>query len=122
MSDYSMKDSLCPNPSMGPHGSMVNVMADSMMLRHMDQAHAIPGKFSWNSDNTECWFAPDSMMRPLTQHMIHMGSELMDMLARRMGNTGVMDGHTDGMMRNEMLLHFSTLDTTQAGGGHSGHH
>lgn len=122
MSEVSMSDSLCPNPVMGAHGSMMNIMTDSTLMRHMDQAHSIKGKFSWNSDSTRCYFTPDSMMTPRTLYMIHMGGEMMDMLEQRVGDTSMMTGHGSGMMRKEMMLHFTTLDTTSGGGGHDGHH
>jgi hypothetical protein len=122
INERAMADSLCPDSAMMPHETMMSVMADSTIMHHMDVVHSTPGRFSWNADSTECYFRPDSLMMPRTQYMIHMGTEMMQMMERRMGNMGMMDGHGSGMMRNEMVLHFVTMDTTRAGGGHGGHH
>jgi hypothetical protein len=122
MSELSMSDSLCPTPVMGLHGSMTDIMADSTMMRHMDQAHSIRGTFSWNADSTKCRLVPDSMMVPRTLYMVHMGGEMMDMLKQRIGDVGIMTGHGSGMMSRDMVVHFSTLDTTGGGGGHDSHH
>ncbi len=122
ISDRMMADSLCPDSSMMSHGGMGNVMMDSTMMRHMGQVHATTGRFTWNGDNTECYFRPDSMMTSRTQYMIHMGAEMMQMMRNRMGEMGMMGGHGSGMMQDDMMLHFVTMDTTGTGGGHGGHH
>ncbi len=122
ISERMMADSLCPDSSsMMSHGGMGNVMTDSSMMRHMGQVHAARGRFTWNGDSTECYFRPDSMMTPRTQYMIHMGPEMMQMMRNRMGEMGMMGGHGFGMMQDDMMLHFATMDTSNTGGGH-GHH
>lgn len=120
ISERMMADSLCHDSSMMPHGGMSNIMMDSSMMRHMGQIHATRGMFTWNGDSTECYFRPDSMMTPQTQYMIHMGPEMMRMVRNRMGEMGMMGGHGIGMMQDDMMFHFTTLDTTD--GGHGGHH
>lgn len=120
ISQQAMADSLCPDSTMMPHGGMMNVMGDSSMMRHMTQVHEVRGRFSWIGDNTVCYFRPDSNMAPRTQYMIHMGREMIQMMEQRMGNMGMMGGHGTGAMSNDMMYHFTTLDTT--GGGHAGHH
>lgn len=121
ISERAMADSLCPDSSMMSHGGMGNVMMDSSMMRHMGQFHATRGRFTWNGDSTECYLRPDSMMTPRTQYMIHMGPDIMQMMRSRMGDMGMMTGHGSGMMQDDMMLHFATMDTSGTGGGH-GHH
>ncbi len=118
ISQQAMADSLCPDSTMLSHGGMMTIMADSSMMRHMDQVHAARGRFTWSGDSTLCTFRPDSMMTPRMQYMIHMGGEMMQMLERRMGSMGMMDGHGTGMMSNDMMYHFATMDTTGSGHGH----
>lgn len=121
ISERMMADSLCPDSSMMPHGGMSGVMMDSSMMRHMGQVHATRGRFTWNGDTTECYFRPDSMMTPRTQYMIHMGSAMMQMMRGRMSEMGTMSGHGSGMMQDDMMFHFVTMDTSGTGGGHHGH-
>lgn len=121
ISERSMADSLCPDTTMMGHGGMGNVMMDSSMMRHMSQVHAMPGRFTWNGNSTQCYFMPDSLMTPLTTYMIHIGPEMMQMMRRRMSDMGAMGGHGSGAMQDDMILHFATMDTSGTGGGH-GHH
>lgn len=121
ISERSMADSLCPDTTMMGHGGMNGVMTDSSMMHHMGQVHATPGRFTWNGSNTQCYFTPDSLMTPLTTYMIHTGPEMMQMMRARMGDMGTMGGHGFGMMQNDMMFHFVTIDTSGTGGGH-GHH
>ena len=120
VSESALANSLCPDPSMPPHGSMSSIMGDPVLMRHIDQYHSTHGTFSWNGPGTECAFRPDFMMTPLTPYMIHMGGEMMSMMSQRLGDLGKMGGHGAGQMSNDMMFHFTTLDTT--GGGHGGHH
>lgn len=122
ISERAMADSLCPDSLMMSHGGMSNAMMDSSMMRHYGQVHATRGRFTWNGDSTMCTFRPDSMMAPRTQYMIHMGREMMQMMRNRMGDMGMMGGHGSGMMQDDMMLHFATMDTSGTGGGHGGHH
>lgn len=104
----------CPDPTMGSHGGMDAVMANSDMLRHMGEFHSMPGHYDWNADGTSCTFAPDSLMRPQTRYMVHMSSTMIEMM-QQMGGTmmgGVMNGAGD------MMVHFRTVSADE----HSGHH
>ena len=120
ISEYDMTSAPCPDSAMGPHGTMSMVMSDSTMVRHMDDFHATGGSFTWNQAGTESAFQPDSMMRPQTRYMVHLGREMVQMMESRMGSMGGMAGHGSGMMAADMMVHFTTMDTT--GGGHEGHH
>lgn len=123
ISERAMADSLCPVSPMMGHGNMMGSMADSSKMHHLDQYHMTKGKFIWNSDSTQCTFKPDSMMMPKTQYMMHIDRDMTQMMEQRMSGMGMMGGHGTGMMSGEMMLHFTTLDTTQTGGsGHDGHH
>jgi hypothetical protein len=122
ISERDMADSLCPVSQMMGHGNMTMTMMDSGKMHHLDQVHSTHGRFSWNSDSTRCTFAADSMMAPRTQYMMHLGHEMMEMIERRVGSMKMMSGHGTGMMSDEMMFHFSTIDTTSTGGGHNGHH
>jgi hypothetical protein len=122
ISESDMADSTCPvNMAMG-HGNMDMAMGDSSMMDHLDEYHSTGGRFYWNGDNTECTFQPDSMMQSGMRYMVHMGSEMIQMMEDRMGDMGMMGGHGSGMMSADMMLHFQTIDTTAVGSGHDGHH
>ncbi len=114
ISERALADSGCPDAGRLSHPDMAHCMADSAMMRHLDAYHAVRGRFSWNPAGTVCTFRPDSMMTPSTRHMIHMGTEMMSLVA----GGGMMQGHGSGMMGGHMVLHFSTLDAA----GHDGHH
>lgn len=130
ISERDMADSLCPaGDSMGHgmmdmgmmgHGMMDSTMMDSTMMNHFITRHNTRGKFQWNSNNTQCTFSPDSMLMPNMQYMIHMGREMMQMMESRAGDMNMMSGHGSGMMSNDMMYHFRTMDTTQNGGGGHG--
>jgi len=122
ISEKDMADSNCALSTTMAHGTMSDSMADSSMMLHMDQYHATAGTFIWNDDSTLCTFRPDSMMASKIQYMIHLGRELTQVLQSRMGSMAMMGGHGIGAMADDMMFHFSTLDTTQQGGGHFGHH
>ena len=118
VSQRAMADSLCPVDTTMRHGMMTFAMMDSMKMNHLIQQHATRGRLIWLND-TQCALRPDSLMTPRTLYMIHMGREMMQMMEQRMGSMGMMGGHGTGMMSNDMMFHFVTMDTT--GGGH-GHH
>ena len=121
VSEWAMADSLCPfSPDMN-HGNMMTAMLDSTQMHHLHQNHSTRGGFRWNNDSTVCTFKPDSMMTPKMQYMIHMGREMVEMMGSRMGEMGMMGGHGIGMMQDDMMFHFVTMDTSGTGGGH-GHH
>ena len=118
ISEIAIADSVCPDSATMEHPDMEHCMADSAMMRHLDERHATSGTFSWNAAGTECTFQPAEWMTPSTRQMIHMGRELTDMLSGSMD--GMMGGHGSGPMSGNMLLHFTTMDAS--GGGHDGHH
>lgn len=122
ISERIMADSLCPVSKSMDHGDMVNSMADSAKMRHLDQYHVTSGTFTWNSESTRCTFQPDSLMTPRTSYMLRMNREMTQMIEQRMGSMGMMGGHGTGMMSGEMMSHFFTIDTTGLGSGHGGHH
>src|SRR3990172_1782003 len=98
-----MADSLCPVSVTMDHGSMMNAMGDSAAMNHIDQYHSTPGRFTWNSDSTGCTFRSDSLLSPRTLYTIHMNREMTQMMERRLGSMGTMDGHLGGMMSAEMV-------------------
>lgn len=104
----------CPDASMGSHGSMNAVMADPVMLAHMDAVHATHGRFSWNDVGTVCTFVPDSLMRSQTRYMTHMSRSMLDMMTGMGGTMG--PGQMTGS--GDMVAHFQTITDD----GHSGHH
>ena len=120
VSESDMLGGSCPDLTMGSHGTMMDVMADSLMLRHMDDFHATGVDFQWNATGTECIVRPDSLMEPGTRYMVHMGSGMTRMMESRMGSMSGMFGHGSGSMGDDMRFHFTTMDTS--GGGHLGHH
>lgn len=123
ISEKTMADSLCPLSQTMGHGNMLDSMTDSSKMHHLDQFHMKLGKIIWSADSTQFTFKPDSMMSPKTQYMVHIDRNMTQMMEQRIGNMGMMGGHGTGMMRDEMMFHFTTLDTTQTGGGgHNGHH
>lgn len=122
ISELAMADSLCPvSDSMG-HGMMEMAMMDSMKINHLMDQHRTRGRFEWNDPGTQCTFRPDSMMMSNVRYMIHMGREMMQMMESRLGDMGMMSGHGSNMMSNDMMYHFRTMDTTNMGDGHEGHH
>ena len=117
ISDRAMTDPNCPDSTVMNHGSMEDWMADGTMMNHTNLYHSVPGRFSWNENNTMCVFQPDSMMTAVTVYMIHMGREMMNMIEARNGSG--MASHGMGTMSGDMMLHFTTMDN---GDGHAGHH
>lgn len=134
ISQKDMADSTCPVSQNMMHGDMNMAMMDTMKMNHLDQMHSIKGKFSWNSEKTQCTFTPDSMMNPNMTYMVHLGKNMMDMMNSTMSGMGNMSGSgmmggmgssTSGQMPGHMLMHFTTsqvISTTGTGSGHLGHH
>lgn len=120
ISEFDLMEAACPDSAMAPHGDMTAVMADSLMMRHMDEVHATDIAYQWNAASTECTVRPAAQMRPLTRYMVHVGREMSQMMTSGMGSMGGMNGHGSGPMATDMMFHFTTMDTT--GGGHLGHH
>lgn len=117
ISEPAIADSACPDSATMSHPDMEHCMADSAMMRHLDERHATSGSFSWNAAGTACTFRPDAWMTPTTRSMIHIGRGVTDMMGGSMD--GTMGGHGSGTMSGDMMLHFTTMD---AGSGHDGHH
>lgn len=113
LSEVDMTGS-CPVPDMSAHGSMDAIMADSTKLSHMDAYHATPGRFEWNEARTMCTFRPDSLMRPQTRYMLHLGRPMLEMLEGRGGSMG----GGPMMASGDMTSHF----TTTTADDHNGHH
>lgn len=134
ISQSQMADSLCPVSQNMNHGDMNMAMMDTMKMNHLDQNHSTPGKFTWNSNYTQCTFTPDSMMVPNMSYMVHLGKNMMDMMNSMMGNMdgmsssgmmGGMSGSTSSQLPGHRLMHFTTTEvtnTTGSGSGHLGHH
>ncbi len=116
ISERALRDPTCPEAATMSHADMEHCMADSAMMRHLDDYHATPGRFTWNPAGTVATYQPSEWMAPATRHMVHMGPEMTDMMG---GMGGMMDGHGSGSMSRHMMFHFTTMDTT---GGHDGHH
>ncbi|MBI5021756.1 MAG: hypothetical protein HZB59_09980 [Ignavibacteriales bacterium] len=122
MSARGMDDSLHPaGDSMG-YGMMNETMMDSMKMLHMMNQHRAKGKYLWNGDSTRCIFTPDSMMISGMQYMVRMGTDMVKMMENRLGDMNMMGNHGNGVMKNEMYYHFTTMDTSKVGSGHNGHH
>ncbi len=82
-------DSLDHHHLMGGH---MTVMGH--MMRWMDSA-GYHGQFHWNNDLDSCWFDPDSMMMPSSDHVIYMYGDIQD----REGHHMMMDEEEyDGRM------------------------
>jgi hypothetical protein len=122
ISEKAMADSLCPVSRTMNHGSMSGSMTDESKIGHLGQFHATRGTFSWNSETTQCTFKPNSMMVPKTQYMMYFDGDMTQMMQNRLGSMSMMAGHGAGSMGGEMMFHFTTLDITQQGSGHNGHH
>ena len=117
ISELAIADSVCPDSATMSHPDMAHCMADSAMMRHLDEVHATSGSFSWNAAGTACTFQPGAWMVPTSGYMIHIGRGVTDMMGGSMDE--MMDGHGSGMMSRDLMLHFTTTDTSS---GHDGHH
>ena len=117
ISERAIADSVCPDSATMSHPDMAHCMADSAMMRHLDERHATSGIFSWNATGTACTFQPAAWMIPTTRHMVHIGRGVKEMMGGSMD--GMMGGHGSGMMSGAMMLHFATMDTSS---GHDWHH
>lgn len=122
VSEKSIADSLCADSMATGHEGMMNTMDDSTMMQHLGRHHSTPGTFTWNADSTRCTFKPDSLLTSRTSYMIHIDHEATQMMERRLGDMSTMRSHGSGMMGNEMMFYFFTLDTANVSDGHSEHH
>lgn len=114
ISAHDMADTLCPTSRMMGHGDMMRAMSDSAMMHHLDSQHRTAGRISWNTNNTQCTFMPDSALRSGTQYMIHMGGDMTTMMAGMGAGSGGMmgggmmsGGHSTGMQADK-FMHFTT--------------
>jgi len=89
---------------------MMMAMSDSEIMHHLDRYHSTQGTFAWNIDSTFCTFAVDSMLTRQTEYMIHLGEEMVKMIEQRMDGINTMHGMGTGMMSNNIMIHFTTLD------------
>jgi len=110
ISAKDMADSMSPGHPMMNHSNMMMAMADSAIMHHLDRYHSTHGTITWNSDSTLCTFVTDSMLTRQTGYMIHLGDEMVKMMKQRMGDMGMMNGSGTGMMSDDIMLHFSTID------------
>ena len=95
----------CADPAYGRHGGMDSVMANPDMLRHMDARHAMAGRYHWNAGGTTCTFTPDSLMRPQSRYMVHMGGSLVQMMQHKGGS--MMGGTMN--RAGDRMVHFQTM-------------
>ncbi|MBL7995730.1 Ig-like domain-containing protein [bacterium] len=118
--------------------TMDSCRMDSMMT--MMDSVSMMGKFTWNQNNTECVFDPDSLMMTNREYTVHLGREMMQSIGMNHGDGmmsddnenmmgGMMDGTTGGMMGNEsgmdgdMMIRFTTGDAVEDDSGdHDSHH
>jgi hypothetical protein len=98
----------CPDPSMGSHGTMDQVMMNTDLLRHMDEFHSTHGTYAWNSTGTVCTFTPDSLMRGDMTYMVHLNGSMYSMM-QQMGGS-MMGGQTNGY--GDEMLHFRTMSAS----------
>lgn len=114
ISAHDMADTLCPLSHTMGHGDMMRAMSDSGMMRHLDSRHLTAGRIAWNTNNTQCTFMPDSALRSRTQYMIHMGGDMMTMMAGMgagsggMMGGGMMNGGQSTGMQADKFMHFTT--------------
>lgn len=97
ISQKDIADSTCPiNKNMG-HSDMNADMMDSSMMNHLQMQHFTKGKFTWNSDKTQCDFKPDKSLEPDTEYMIYLNPTMVNEMKTVMMNNGMMN-HGMGMM------------------------
>ena len=107
ISEPAIADSACPDSATMSHPDMTHCMADSAMMRHLDERHATSGSFSWNAAGTACTFRPDAWMTPATRNMIHIGRGVTDMMGGSMD--GTMGGHGSGTTRGRLPIRLPAL-------------
>lgn len=105
-----MADSSCPIGNSMGHGMMSASMMDSMKMKHVIDRHRTSGTFRWNENNMECTFTPDSLLHPSMRYMVHMGSEMMNMMNGQMDHMGMMGGRNNSNMSQDKFVHFKTHD------------
>lgn len=116
ISEFEFTDSNCRFDSLMNHSNMGMSMRDTSKMNHMDQYHAIGGRFTWSDGNKLCTFTPDSLLKPNTSYMIHIGRGMME--SGYMGGMGDMGGHGGSVPQGHMMLHFKTKESS----GNHGHH
>jgi hypothetical protein len=108
ISEFAITDSICRFDSRIIHSNMGISMMDSMKLSHLDQYHSTNGRFTWSDGNKLCTFTPDSLLKPNTNYMIHVGRGMMQ--SGNMGGMGDMGGHGGSVPQGHMMLHFRTKE------------
>lgn len=123
MSQKDISDTNCAYGKMIDHANMGISMMDSLKMNHLEKYHSTKGKFTWNNAYTAVTFSPDSMMQNYMQYMLHFGKDMMKMMQKSADTLGRMSGYSNGVQQNDMMIHFSTMDTAiSTGDGHLGHH
>lgn len=106
ISEFEFADSNCRFDSLMNHSNMGMAMMDTMKVNHMSQYHPTGGRFTWSDGNKLCTFTPDSLLKPNTNYMIHIGKGMMH--TGNMGGMGNMGGHGGSFQQGQMMLHFKT--------------
>lgn len=106
ISELEFADSNCRFDSLMNHSNMGMAMMDTMKVNHMSQYHPTGGRFTWSDGNKLCTFTPDSLLKPNTNYMIHIGKGMMH--TGNMGGMGNMGGHGGSFQQGQMMLHFKT--------------
>jgi hypothetical protein len=110
ISAKDMTDSMSPGHPPMHHSNMIMAMGDSAIMHHLDRFHSTSGSITWNSDSTFCSFMADSMLTPHSEYMICLGEGMVKMMEQRMGKMSMMNGMGTGMMNDNIMLHFTTID------------
>ena len=105
ISSYAL-DSLHGMGMMG-HMTMTDAMADSAVMRYLDEYHSTPGKITWSDDDRQCVFQPDSTLTPNTEYMIHFDQTMISMMDQRADSMGMMMQFGQGT-GNGTMVHFTT--------------
>lgn len=108
ISEFEFTDSNCRFESRMDHSNMGMTMKDTLKMHHMDKYHATGGRFVWSDGNKLCTFTPDSLLKPNTNYMIHVGRGMMH--SGNMGNMGGMGGHGGSVPQGHMMMHFKTKE------------
>ena len=94
---------------MGMMGSMtmMDAMADSAVMRWLDEYQSTPGRFTWSDDDRQCIYQPDSILTPDTDYMVHFDQTMISMMDQRADSMGMMM-HFQEITANGTMFHFTT--------------
>jgi len=98
ISQKDIADSTCPISKNMGHSDINKDMMDTTMMNHLKITHHTGGNFKWNSDRTKCEFKSDSSLKPDTDYIMYMGTEMMDHMKFIMSKNRMMNGGGMGMM------------------------